>query len=138
MSVATPYVIRNGLVKIATVDYSALFTKTRLVPQVSIQTFVPIVPSGVVQDVGPAVWQWEVTFSDDWTASTGLAAILAGDDVSATVLAVVMAPKAGSTLPQASFNIVAVPVGFGGDVGTFSTQDATFPVVGQPVWSAQS
>lgn len=136
MTVQAPYVIRNGSYKIATVEYNSIITKAKLVPSQDVQTLMTAAPAGIIQDVGPIVWTWQVTFSQDWTASTGLAAILNTAALTGGILAVVMAPKLSG--PNASFNIVSRAVDFGGDVGSFNMTDAEFPVEGQPTFGVDS
>lgn len=130
------FVLRNALIVVSATTYSNLFTKTRLVPNTDVQTLITLVPDGIVQDVGTTVWEWQVTFAQDWTNNTGVADLFF--DNNGTQLAVKMAPKAVSGQPQATFTIVALPVDFGGDQGAFNTADATFPVIGQPVFGTVS
>lgn len=136
MTVAKPFVIRNGSYKIATVEYNSIITKAKLVPSQDVQTLMTAAPSGIIQDVGPIVWVWQVTFGTDWTATTGLADILNTAALTGGQLAVVMAPKLLG--PNATFTIVAKAVDFGGDVGSFNMTDAEFPVEGQPTWGVDS
>lgn len=137
MTVAAPYVIKNGSFKVATVEYGTIVTKARLVPSQDVQTLRTLVPAGNVQDVDEPIWELQITVGADWTASTGLAAILnTAALANGSTLAVVMAPKLLG--PNATFTIVAKAVDFGGDVGSFNTVDATFPVVGQPTFGTDS
>lgn len=136
MTVQAPFVIRNGSYKIATVEYNSIITKARLVPSQDVQTLMTAAPAGIIQDVGPIVWTWEVTMSADWTATTGLADILNTAASTGGTLAVIMAPKLLG--PNATFTIKAVAMPFGGDVGTFNTFDMSFPVEGLPTMGTDS
>jgi hypothetical protein len=130
------YVVRNGVATIAGTEYAQQFTKSRLVPDTPIQTLKTLVPEGVVQDIDLTAWTWEVNLVQDFTAVTGVGAYFNAN--SGQQVTVVIAPLKGSTLPQATFTIIALPVDFGNDQGAWNTVDASFPVVGQPVFAAQS
>lgn len=136
MTVALPFVIRNGSYKISTVEYNSIITKAKLVPSQDVQTLMTAAPAGIIQDVGPVVWVWQVTFGTDWTASTGLAAILNAAAITGGTLDCIMAPKLLG--PNATFTIKAKAVDFGGDVGSFNTTDAEFPVEGAPVFGVDA
>jgi len=128
------FVIKDGSLSIASHDVSNAIGKMRLVPDTPVQTFNTIVPDGTLQDVGNTAWTFQVTAIQDWGAN-GIASLLntnAGDTV-----ACVMAPKNGAG-KNATFNIVAMPVDFGGDSGSYNSFDATFPVVGSPVFGDES
>lgn len=136
MTIQSPFVIRNGSCKIATVEYGSIITKMRLVPSQDVQTLRTVVPAGNVQDVDEPVWTFQITMGQDYTATTGLADILNTAAIAGTTLAVVMAPKLLGR--NASFSIQAKSVDFGGDVGSFNTSDVEFPVIGQPTFGTDS
>lgn len=136
MTVALPFVIRNGSYKIATVEYNSIITKAKLVPSQDVQTLMTAAPAGVIQDVGPVVWVWQVTLGADWTATTGLADIMNTAAQTGGTMAVVMAPKLLG--PNATFTIKAVAMPFGGDVGGWNTNDLEFPVEGVPTFGVDS
>lgn len=127
-----PFVIKNGSLKIGATQYADIATKSRLVPEQSIQTLRTLVPAGVVQDVDTPVWTYELTAGQDYTATTGLATIINTAALAGDTLDLVIAAKAGDR--NATFTVQAVAVDFGGEQGAWNTFDATFPVVGQPVF----
>lgn len=130
------YVLRDASVKVATVEYANQCTKARLIPDTPIQTLRTLVPDGVVQDVDSTAWTFELSGVADWTNSTGLADAL--NDANGTQVEIILVPKKGTGKPQATFTIVALPVNFGGDQGGWNTFDATFPVIGAPVFGTAS
>lgn len=128
------HVMRNASVKIATEEFSQTgqVTKARLVPDTPVQTQRTLVPDGVVQDIDSTVWTFEMAGIQDY-GTDGLAKALA--DAAGTQVTVIVQPKVGTGQDVATFTIVAMPVEFGGEQGAFRLFDATFPVVGQPVFS---
>lgn len=133
---AGAYVIRNATVSVAGTEYANQCTKARLVPDTPTQTLRTLVPDGIVQDVDSAVWTFELAGIQDWVNSQGLADAL--NDNAGTQIEVILTPNAGSGLPQATFDIIAAAVPFGGEQGQFATFDVTLPVVGQPTFGTQA
>jgi hypothetical protein len=127
------YLFRDATITIDDTDYANQITKARLVPDTPIQTVRTLVPDGVIQDVDSTVWSFEITGVQSKSATTSLAAAL--NTAKGTQVDCVLTPSNGSGNVTASFTIVAVPVDFGGDQGAINTYDATFPVVGQPVFA---
>jgi hypothetical protein len=125
-------VYRDALVTIATVEYANQTIKARLVPDVPIQTVRTLVPDGAISDVDSPVWTFEVS-ALQINGAGGLALALRSATLGST-LACILQPKTGSSLPKATFNIMALPVPFGGDQGAYLTFDAVFPVIGAPVF----
>ena len=126
------YVLRDASVKIETVEYNNQCTRARLVPDVPIQTKRTLDPDGVVQDVDSAAWTFEVAALQK-NDSGGLAKALR-DATPGSELDVILVPKDGLSMPNATFTILALPVVFGGDQGSWADFEAVFPVVGQPVF----
>lgn len=126
------YVLRDASVSIDSVEYANQCTRARLVPDVPIQTKRTLVPDGVVQDVDSAAWTFEVAALQKNNAG-GLALALRtatpGDE-----LDVILVPKDGLSMPQATFTILALPVIFGGEQGNWAEFEASFPVIGSPVF----
>ena len=133
MSVPTDvFVMKNSSITVDTVEYANQCTRSRLKSDTPIQTKRTLVPDGIVQDVDSPAWTWEVAALQKNT-SGGLAKALR-DASPGDTLDVVFAPLTGSTKPQATFTILAMPVDFGGDQGSWADFEAVFPVVGQPVF----
>lgn len=130
------YVLRDCVVTIDGTDYANQATKARLVPDTPIQTLRTLVPDGIVQDVDSSVWTFELAGIQDWVNAQGLADAL--NDAAGTTVTVVLVPRTGSGQPQATFDVVATPVPFGGEQGQFATFDVTIPVIGQPVFDTVS
>lgn len=125
------YVFRNFDLTMGMTAFANAATTAALKPTASVSTLKLLVPNGVVQDKDVTVWTFSLGGVADWT-SGGLGKFLFDND--GLNVDVVLQPKAGSGEPKATFTIVASPVQFGGDQGswnTFSSQD--FAVVGQPV-----
>jgi hypothetical protein len=133
MSVPTGvYVMKDSSIEIDSVQYENQMTRGRLVPDTPIQTKRTLVPDGVVQDVDTPAWVFQVAALQK-NGAGGLAKALR-DATPGDVLAVVYAPQDGLSMPNATFNILALPVDFGGDQGSWADFEAVFPVVGQPVF----
>jgi len=133
MSVPTGvYVMKDSVITVDGNEYANQCTRSRLVPNTPIQTVRTLVPDGIVQDVDSPAWAWEVAALQKNDVN-GLAKALR-DATPGDLLEVVFAPLDGLSKPQATFTIVAMPVVFGGDQGSFVDFEASFPVVGQPVF----
>jgi hypothetical protein len=126
---------KNALVTIDSVEYNNQSTRARLVPDTPIQTMRTLIPDGVIQDVDSTVWTFELAGVQIWTTG-GLADAL--NDAVGTELDVVLQLKAGTGQPTATFTILALPVPFGGDQGQILPFEASFPVVGAPVFSVSA
>lgn len=125
------YVYRDALVTVDGTDYANNLRKARLVPDQPIQTYRTLVPDGTVQDADSVVWSFEIEGLQINTAG-GLAAYLR--TVSGNTITVVLRPKTGTGLPQATFTAVAMMPEFGGEQGAFLTQTLTLPVNGSVVF----
>lgn len=126
------YVLKDASVTVATVEYANQCTRARLVPDTPIQTKRTLVPDGIVQDVDSPAWVFEIAALQKNDAG-GLAKALR-DATPGDELDIVLVPKDGLSMPQATFTILALPVVFGGDQGAWADFEASFPVVGQPVF----
>jgi hypothetical protein len=133
---ANAYVIRDGIVTVDSVDYANQCRIAKLVPDVPIQTYRTLVPDGAVQDIDTPVYTFELT-GLQINASGGLSHALRALEPGTEVV-VVLAPRDKPGDDKATFTIKAVPPTFGGEQGSFATQEMVFPVVGQPVFSAIS
>jgi hypothetical protein len=128
-------VMRDSTITIDTVEFNSSATKFRLVPDTPIQQLRTLVPDGVVTDVDSTVWTFEVSGVQVWAAG-GLAKAL--NDAAGQQVDVVIQPKVGSGQDKATFTMVAMPVEFGGEQGAFRLFEATFPVVGAPIFSTSA
>ncbi len=132
--VAGVYVVRDALVTIDDVEYANQCTVARLVPDVPIQSLRTLVPDDVVQDVDSAVWTLEITAVQK-NNTGGLAKVLRST-APGSQLEVVLAPKDLTGEDKATFTILALPVPFGGEQGSFPTFESVFPVIGAPVFAS--
>jgi hypothetical protein len=133
---ANAYVIKDGLVTIDSVEYANQCRIAQLTPDQPIQTYRTMVPDGAQQDVDSASWTFDLT-GLQINATGGLAkalrALAVGEQVD-----VVLAPRDLIGDDKATFTIVAVLPPFGGEQGSYAEIEMSFPVVGQPVFSAIS
>jgi hypothetical protein len=126
------FVAKNATLTIATVAYANQVRVARLVPDAPIQTYRTLVPDGIVQDVDSPSWTLELTglqINKAGGLAKALRAMEPGDTVSC-----VLAPQAGEG-ESAAFDVMAVPVPFGGEQGSFATMELVFPVIGEPVFT---
>lgn len=126
------YVMRDSSIEIDSVEYNNQMTRGRLVPDVPVQQRRTLTPSGTVSDVDNAAWTFEVAALQKNNAG-GLAKALR-DASPGDILDVVYAPQDGLSQPQATFQILAMPVVFGGDQGQWADFEAVFPVIGSPTF----
>ncbi len=126
------YVLKDASVTVEGTDYANQCTRARLVPDTPIQTRRTLVPDGIVQDVDSPAWVFEVAALQKNDAG-GLAKALR-DAVPGTELDIVLVPQDGLSKPKATFTILALPVIFGGEQGNWAEFEASFPVLGQPVF----
>lgn len=126
------YVLRDALVTVDEVEYANQCTVARLVPETPIQTVRTLVPDGVVQDVDSPAWTFEITMVQK--NNTGGLAKALRDAAPGDVLEIVLVPKAGLSMPQATFSALAMPAPFGGAQGAFPLAELVLPVQGQPVF----
>jgi hypothetical protein len=128
--------MKDSSVSVNAVDYNNQCTRSRLVPDTPIQTKRTLVPDGIVQDVDSPAWVWQVAALQK-NDTGGLAKALR-DATPGAELDIVFLPVAGSTKPQATFTVLALPVDFGGDQGSWADFEAVLPVVGQPVFGTSA
>lgn len=134
--VAGVYVVRDAVVTVETVEYANQCNVARLVPETPVQTMRTLVPDGAIVDVDSPVWTFEVTAVQK-NNTGGLAKVLRSA-APGTQLDVVLTPKDLTGEDSATFTILAMPVPFGGEQGSFPTFEAVFAVIGQPVFSSVS
>lgn len=132
---AGAFVMRDGLLKFGSTDFTAQVDRVRLVPETPTQTWRSLVPDGVATDVDSAAWTLELQGVQDHE-SGGLADYLydnAGDLVTFEV-----APVRGSGKVKFTGSARAVAVPFGGDRGEFATFEVSLQVDGAPTKTTQS
>lgn len=128
------YVVRDAVVTVEETEYANQCTVARLVPETPVQTLRTLVPDGAITDVDSPVWTFEVTAVQK-NNTGGLAKALRAA-APGTQMDVVLTPKDLAGEDSATFTILAMPVPFGGEQGSFPTFEAAFAVVGQPVFSS--
>jgi hypothetical protein len=132
MAYARAMVFRSPTVTINSVAYTNQVSKARLVPDTPTQTMRTF--GGVDKDRDTTSWTLELAGHQD-RGTGGLAdglddAAAAGDPIE-----VVIQAKAGAGQDKATFDMVPVPVEFGGESGEWKLFDQTFEVVDQPVFT---
>lgn len=130
---AGAFVLRNPVFTLGGTAYANQATKTRLVPDVNMQTLRTLVPDGLVTDVDTAQWTFELSGIADWKTAQGMAKFL--HDNHGLVVAVVLTPKPGTGERSAAFSIMAHSVPFGGEQGKWVIFEEEFGVIGAPVFS---
>jgi len=128
---ANAHVMRDAIVTVESVTYTNQVTKARLVPDTPVQSIRTLVPDGQVQDVDSTLWTLELSGLQS-TKTGGLAKAL--NDAAGQQVEVLIQPRVGSGEDTATVTIIAMPVEFGGEQGSFRTFEAEFPVIGQPVF----
>lgn len=129
------FVIRNALLTIEATDHAASVRRARLVPEVNVQTYRTLVPDGAITDVDSPLWTLELQGLQDWETG-GLARYL--HDNHGTAVTVVLGAQDGTGKRQATFEVIAQSVPFGGDTGVWAEFEVSLGVVGQPVFASQS
>lgn len=132
MAYARAKVFRNPTITIATVAYSNQVNKARLVPDTPIQTMRTF--SGVDQDRDTTSWTFEMSGHQD-RGSGGLADALDDAAAAGVAIEVIVEAAAADGNDMATFDIIPVPVEFGGEQGQWKLFDAEFAVVDQPVFA---
>lgn len=132
----TPYsrafIMRDSVVTIDSVDYNNQLSAVRFVPDTPIEQMPVLVPTGTVTDTSTTLWQCELTgIQDNGSGSLGAALRAA----SGTKIPIVFQPRVGTGQDVLSATIVAMPIEFGGEQGSWRTFSITLPVDGQPVFT---
>ncbi len=135
MAYARARVWRNATITIDGDTYSDQVSKGRLVPDTPTQTMRTF--SGVDKDRDVTSWTFELAGHQSRDA-TGLAAALDAAAAAGVPVEVVLQDRAGAGNDKATFDMVPVPVEFGGESGEWKTFDATFEVIDQPVFAQSS
>lgn len=125
------FVLKDAVVTIDDVEYANQCHTAEITPDQNVQTYRTLVPDGVVSDVDSPVWSFNIE-GLQVNAAGGLAKALR--DAVGTNVDVILAPQSGTGKAKATFTILVLAVGFGGEQGTFGTIEVTLPVIGQPVF----
>jgi hypothetical protein len=132
MAYARAMVFRNPTVTINSVAYTNQVSKARLVPDTPTQTMRTF--GGVDKDRDSTSWTLELAGHQD-RGTGGLADALDDAAAAGTPIEVVIQAKAGAGQDVATFDMVPVPVEFGGESGEWKLFDATFEVIDQPAFT---
>lgn len=128
------YVVKDAIVTIDAIEYANQVRIARLVPSQEIQTYRTLVPDGVVQDVDSPSYVFELAglqINKTGGLAKALRALTLGEEVE-----VILAPRDLIGDDKATFTIVAMRPPFGGEQGKFAEIEMSFPVKGEPVYSA--
>lgn len=125
------FVLKDSSLTIATIEYANQITSAVLVPDTPVKTVRTMVPDGQVSDNDSALWTFKLK-GLQINATGGLARALRAAAIGAQ-LAVVYTPKTGTGQDKVTFTMVAKPVAFGDDQGSFLMFEEEFAVIGQPV-----
>jgi hypothetical protein len=132
MAYARAMVFRNPIVTINSVVYTNQVSKARLVPDTPTQTMRTF--GGVDKDRDTTSWTLELAGHQD-RGTGGLADALDDAAAAGTPIEVIIQAKAGAGQDVATFDMVPVPVEFGGESGEWKLFDATFEVIDQPAFT---
>lgn len=135
MTYARAYVIRNPTITIESVSYTGQISKARLVPDTPVQTKRTF--GGVDQDRDTPAWTLELAGHQD-RGSGGLGAALDSAVAAGGTLTVELQMKPGTGQDKATFEIVPIPLEFGGESGAWKEFEQTFAVVDQPTFTQSS
>lgn len=133
--VADPQILKEIILTLDSEDFSQDVVSARLahVPG-AIQTVRTL--DGVKhQDAEGGTWQLELTCVVDWSSTRpGLARFLFDNDGETVAATFKDTTAANSTSkPLMGFNVVCVPIAYGGDGNVFATAEVVLPVDGTPV-----
>lgn len=127
-----PYVARHVKFTLDGTEYAAEVSDAQLVPSASVQTWQGLTPPSQYSDVGPATWQCNLTFAQDYDEALSLATFLFEHE--GEVIPMEFEPQVGG----ASFtaDVVVTPGLIGGAVNTYAEASVTLGVQGKPVRTA--
>jgi hypothetical protein len=128
-------VMRDSVVTIDGDEFAGHVRKSRIVPDINVQTYKTLIPDGVVVDQDIPVWTWELEGLQT-NGTGGLAKALR--DAAGTIVEIVLQPKSGAGHSKATFNALITQIPFGGEQGEFMVIDVSFAIQGQPVFGTSS
>ena len=116
-------------------NFESHISKATLDPNVSIVTWTGGTPQAVFKDATTPDWSCGLDLAQDISTDGALWAVLNANV--GKVLHFTLAPNSLDVgAATAEFDAIAVPAGFGGQVGSVSTSSVTLPVIGQPDFGA--
>lgn len=129
---ARAHVMRDSTVSIEGTDYAGQVTKAMLVPDTPVEQMAVLEPTGTITDIGTTTWTLELAgVQDNGSGSLG-AALRAAEG---TFLTLILQPKNGTGQDTATAEVMAMPIPFGGEQGSWRTFDITLPVDGTPTFA---
>jgi hypothetical protein len=138
-----PYIFKRPKLNIKTTDaepsdlgdFEAHISKATVDPNVSIVTWQGGTPGSVFKDVTDPDWSCALDLAQDITTASSLWDVLNSNV--GKKLHFTLTPNTLDTAAQvAEFDVIAVPVSMGGQVGSVATGSVTLPVLGQPEFGA--
>jgi hypothetical protein len=129
---ARAFIMRDSTVLINAVEYNNQLTKVNFVPDTPMEQMPVLTPTGTITDIGTTTWTCELTGVQD-NGSGSLGAVLRSS--AGTLLSVVFQPRIGTGQDMITASVMAMPIAFGGEQGSWRTFDITLPVDGQPVFA---
>lgn len=129
---ARAFIMRDSTVTIDSVEYNGQLNKVRLVPDTPMEQMPVLVPTGTITDISTTTWTCELGgVQDNGSGSLGAALRAA----SGTLLTLTFQPRVGTGQDKVVASVMAMPIEFGGEQGSWRTFDITLPVDGQPTFS---
>ncbi len=129
---ARAFIMRDSTVTIDSVEYNGQLNKVRFVPATPMEQMPVLVPTGTITDISTTTWTCELGgVQDNGSGSLGAALRAAAG----TLMDVVFQPRVGTGQDKITASVMAMPIEFGGEQGSWRTFDITLPVDGQPTFS---
>lgn len=129
---ARAFIMRDSTVTIDSVEYNGQLNKVRFVPDTPMEQMPVLVPTGTITDISTTTWTCELGgVQDNGSGSLGAALRAAAG----TLMDVVFQPRVGTGQDKITASVMAMPIEFGGEQGSWRTFDITLPVDGQPAFS---
>lgn len=129
---ARAFIMRDSTVTIDSVEYNGQLNKVRFVPDTPMEQMPVLVPTGTITDISTTTWTCELGgVQDNGSGSLGAALRAAAG----TLMEVIFQPRTGTGQDRIVASVMAMPIEFGGEQGSWRTFDITLPVDGQPTFS---
>ena len=124
--------MRDSTVTIDAVEYNGQLNKVRFVPDTPMEQMPVLTPTGTITDIGTTTWTVELGgVQDQGSGSLGSALRAAAG----TLVTMVFQPRVGTGQDKITAEVMAMPIEFGGEQGSWRTFDITLPVDGQPTFA---
>lgn len=124
--------MRDSTVTIDGVEYNNQLNKVRFVPDTPMEQMPVLTPTGTITDIGTTTWTCELGGVQDYGSGSLGAALRAAAN---TLVDVVFQPRIGTGQDKITASVMAMPIEFGGEQGSWRTFDITLPVDGQPTFA---